>query len=174
MALDLTPEQKATGKANFEQAAGDLARAGKMNTMVVGGAADPKKPDRRDFLKTGLAVGAVIPVSAAVYYGYHSWTGNKAVRTALIGCGDEGGVLVGAPCSPLGVVHADDLDGSGQARVGGRVDNHRLEVPAAGHTMTKALWTLGMRSMHPATLFTVSTRMMSIRAIASHRPLTAL
>ena len=66
-----------------------------MNTMVVGGAADPKKPDRRDFLKTGLAVGAVIPVSAAVYYGYHSWTGNKAVRTALIGCGDEGGVLVG-------------------------------------------------------------------------------
>ena len=26
MALDLTPEQKATGKANFEQAAGDLAR----------------------------------------------------------------------------------------------------------------------------------------------------
>src|SRR6266568_1084196 len=95
MALDLTPEQKATGKANFEQAAGDLARAGKMNTMVVGAAADPKKPDRRDFLKTGLAVGAVVPVSAAVYYGYHEWKGNKAVRTALIGCGDEGGVLVG-------------------------------------------------------------------------------
>ena len=95
MALDLTPEQKATGKANFEQAAGDLARNGQMHSMVVGGPADPKKPDRRDFLKTGLAVGAVIPVSAAVYYGYQSWTGNKAVKTALIGCGDEGGVLVG-------------------------------------------------------------------------------
>ncbi|VTT97673.1 oxidoreductase domain protein : Probable NADH-dependent dehydrogenase OS=Planctomyces maris DSM 8797 GN=PM8797T_28399 PE=4 SV=1: GFO_IDH_MocA [Gemmataceae bacterium] len=96
MALDLTPEQKATGKANFEQAAGDLARAGKMNTMAVGGSpVDPQKPDRRDFIKVGLAAGAVVPVSAAVYYGYQSWKGNKAVRTALIGTGDEGGVLIG-------------------------------------------------------------------------------
>ena len=70
MALDLTPEQKATGKANFEQATGDLARAGRMNTMVAGGAPDPKNPDRRDFLKVGLAAGAVVPVSAAVYFGY--------------------------------------------------------------------------------------------------------
>jgi predicted dehydrogenase len=95
MSLDLTPEQKATGKANFDQATGDLARAGKMNSMVVGGPADPKNPDRRDFLKAGIAAGAVVPVSAAVYYGYHTWKGNKAVKTALIGCGDEGGVLVG-------------------------------------------------------------------------------
>ena len=95
MALDLTPEQKATGKTNFEQATGDLARNGHMNSMAVGGPVDSKKPDRRDFLKTGLAVGAVVPVSAAVYFGYHSWKGNKAVRTALIGTGDEGGVLVG-------------------------------------------------------------------------------
>ncbi|MCS7272255.1 MAG: twin-arginine translocation signal domain-containing protein, partial [Gemmataceae bacterium] len=96
MALDLTPEQKAIGRANFEQAAGDLAREGKMTTMVVGGSpVDPSHPDRRDFLKAGLAAGAVVPVSAAVYFGYHSWKGNKAVRTALIGCGDEGGVLVG-------------------------------------------------------------------------------
>ncbi|MDY3556365.1 Gfo/Idh/MocA family oxidoreductase [Gemmata sp. JC717] len=94
MALDLTPEQKAAGKANFEQAAGDLARAGKMNSMVTGGT-DPNKPDRRDVLKAGLAAGAVVPVSAAVYYGYSSWKGNRAVRTALIGAGDEGGVLVG-------------------------------------------------------------------------------
>jgi predicted dehydrogenase len=95
MALDLTPEQKATGKANFEQASGDLARAGRMNSMVVGGAPDSGKPDRRDFIKVGLAAGAVVPVSAAVYFGYQSWKGNKAVRTALIGTGDEGGVLVG-------------------------------------------------------------------------------
>jgi predicted dehydrogenase len=94
MALDLTPEQKAAGKANFEQAAGDLARAGKMNSMVVGGT-DPKHPHRRDALKAALAAGAVVPVSAAVYFGYESWKGNKAVRTALIGTGDEGGVLVG-------------------------------------------------------------------------------
>lgn len=95
MSLDLTPEQKATGKANFEQTAGDLARAGKSKTMVTGGEPDPKNPDRRDVLKAGLAAGAVVPVSAAVYFGYSSWKGNKAVKTALIGCGDEGGVLVG-------------------------------------------------------------------------------
>ena len=94
MALDLTPEQKAAGKANFEQAAGDLARAGKMDSMVTGGT-DPTKPDRRDFIKATVAAGAVVPVSAAVYFGYNSWKGNKAVRTALIGTGDEGGVLVG-------------------------------------------------------------------------------
>ncbi len=95
MALDLTPEQRATGKANFEQAAGDLARNGQMHSMAVGGPIDPKKPDRRDFLKAGIAAGAVVPVSAAVYFGYQSWKGNKAVKTAFIGCGDEGGVLVG-------------------------------------------------------------------------------
>jgi predicted dehydrogenase len=94
MSLDLTPEQKATGKANYEQAAGDLARAGKMNSMATGGT-DPKKPDRRDVLKAALAAGAVVPVSAAVYFGYDSWKGNRAVRTAVIGTGDEGGVLVG-------------------------------------------------------------------------------
>ncbi|MFM8275252.1 MAG: hypothetical protein ACKODX_23365, partial [Gemmata sp.] len=94
MALDLTPEQKAAGKANFEQAAGELARAGKMDSLVTGGT-DPNKPDRRDVLKASLAAGAVVPVSAAVYFGYDAWKGNKAVRTALIGTGDEGGVLVG-------------------------------------------------------------------------------
>jgi predicted dehydrogenase len=96
MSLDLTPEQKATGKANYDQAAGDLARANRMKTMAVGGSpVDPDKPDRRDFLRTGLAAGAVVPVSAAVYFGYQTWKGNKAVKTALIGTGDEGGVLVG-------------------------------------------------------------------------------
>ncbi len=100
MSLDLNPEQKAAGKANFEQASGDLARAGKMDSMVTGDgrampSPDDKNPDRRDVLKAGLAAGAVVPVSAAVYYGYSSWKGNKAVRTALIGTGDEGGVLVG-------------------------------------------------------------------------------
>ncbi len=75
MALDLTPEQKAIGKQNFEQASGDLSRRGFMQSMA--------------------AAGAVVPLSAAVYFGYDSWKGNKAVRTALIGCGDEGGVLIG-------------------------------------------------------------------------------
>lgn len=84
MALDLTPEQKAVGKKNFEQAAGDLARM-----------RDAKDPNRRDFMKSMAAAGAVVPLSAAVYFGYESWKGNKAVKTALIGCGDEGGVLIG-------------------------------------------------------------------------------
>ncbi len=75
MALDLTQEQKAIGKKNYEQAAGDLTRRGFMKSMAAGA--------------------AVVPISAAVYFGYESWKGNKAVRTALIGCGDEGGVLVG-------------------------------------------------------------------------------
>jgi|SRR5579883_513773 len=81
MALDLTPEQRTVGKKNFEQAAGDLARM--------------KGPDRRDFIKSMAAAGAVVPLSAAAYFGYESWKGNKAVKTALIGCGDEGGVLIG-------------------------------------------------------------------------------
>ncbi len=94
MSLDLTPEQKAAGKANFDQAAGDLTREGRMKSMVAGGT-DPKNPDRRDVLKASLAAAAVVPVSAAVYFGYNSWKGSKAVRTALIGAGDEGGVLIG-------------------------------------------------------------------------------
>src|SRR5262249_22677456 len=64
-----------TGRRNFESATGELTRRGFMKSMVAGA--------------------AVVPLSAAVYYGYSSWKGNKAVRTALIGCGDEGGVLIG-------------------------------------------------------------------------------
>src|SRR5262245_9552367 len=75
MALDLTQDQKDKGKRNFEQATGDLTRRG--------------------FMKSMLAGAAVVPVSAAVYFGYETWKGNKAVKTALIGGGDEGGISVG-------------------------------------------------------------------------------
>ena len=75
MAIDLTTEQREVGKKNFAAASGDLTRRGFMKSMVAGA--------------------AIVPVSAAVYYGYDSWKGNKAVRTALIGAGDEGGVLIG-------------------------------------------------------------------------------
>ncbi|HEY2783618.1 MAG TPA: Gfo/Idh/MocA family oxidoreductase [Fimbriiglobus sp.] len=75
MALDLTEEQRIAGRRNFEEATGELTRRGFMKSMV--------------------AAGAVVPLTAAVYFGYDSWRGNKAVRTALVGCGDEGGVLVG-------------------------------------------------------------------------------
>lgn len=75
MPLDMTAEQKEIGRRNFAEASGELTRRGFMKSMVAGA--------------------AIVPVSAAVYYGYDSWKGNKAVRTALIGTGDEGGVLVG-------------------------------------------------------------------------------
>src|SRR3954469_23483039 len=75
MALDLTAEQKELGKGNANVAAGDLTRRGFMKSMAVGAA--------------GLA-----PVAAATYYGYEAMHG-KPVKAALIGCGDEGGVLMG-------------------------------------------------------------------------------
>jgi predicted dehydrogenase len=76
MALDMTPEQKDIGKANFHRAVGTYGLT------------------RRDFMKGLLATGAVLPVSAAAYYGYGKLHG-KPVKVGLIGAGDEGGVLVG-------------------------------------------------------------------------------
>ena len=75
MALDLTAEQKELGKGNANAAAGELTRRGFMKSMAIAGA--------------GLA-----PVAAASYFGYEAWKG-KPVKAALIGTGDEGGVLVG-------------------------------------------------------------------------------
>src|SRR5262245_5385511 len=83
MALDVTPEEKAVGQANFDRVAGQLTR----NELT-----------RRDFIKSlALTGGIVVPVSAAVYFGYKSdeGPGGKPVKAALIGAGDEGGVLIG-------------------------------------------------------------------------------
>ncbi len=74
MALDLTADQKNLGKANTNEAAAEL--------------------HRRGFMKSVAAGAAVVPVAAAAYYGYNAVQG-KPVKTALIGCGDEGGVLLG-------------------------------------------------------------------------------
>ncbi|HLJ95352.1 MAG TPA: Gfo/Idh/MocA family oxidoreductase [Gemmataceae bacterium] len=76
MSLYLTSEQKAAGKANFDRAVGTHAL------------------NRRDFMKGMLAAGAVLPISAAAYFGYEKARGNP-VKVGLIGGGDEGGVLVG-------------------------------------------------------------------------------
>jgi predicted dehydrogenase len=77
MALDLTAEQKQLGKANFESASHDLSRLGFMKSLAAGA--------------------AVAPVAAAVYFGYESIKEKTPgpVKAALIGCGDEGGVLLG-------------------------------------------------------------------------------
>lgn len=77
MAIDMTPEQRTQGEKNFNAATDQLGL------------------NRRGFLKAGiLGAGAVGGSAAAVYYGYQSVQGNP-VRAALIGTGDEGGVLVG-------------------------------------------------------------------------------
>src|SRR5262245_1634107 len=74
MALDLTAEQKELGKGNANAAVGDLTRRGFMKSMAIGAA--------------GLA-----PVAAATYYGFEAMKG-RPLRAALIGTGDEGGVLL--------------------------------------------------------------------------------
>src|SRR5262245_60791562 len=91
MALDMTPEQREIGKANFQRTVGGMAQE-----PAPAGGVEPGRPGvtRRRFLKGLLAAGAVLPVSAAAYFGYTRLHGNP-VRAGLIGAGDEGGVLVG-------------------------------------------------------------------------------
>jgi predicted dehydrogenase len=77
MAIDLTPEQRKVGEENFKRAADGLGL------------------NRREFLKAGTAAtAAVAGTLAAAYFGYKSALG-RPVKAALIGGGDEGGVLVG-------------------------------------------------------------------------------
>ena len=78
MALDLTTEEKQLGKENFAQVATDLTRRDLLKSLVMAG-------------------GVAIPASAAAYFTYDKWKteGFKPVRAALLGAGDEGGVLVG-------------------------------------------------------------------------------
>jgi predicted dehydrogenase len=76
MAIELTSEQRDTGKKNFQRLVGHHGLT------------------RREFMQGMLAAGAVVPISAAAYFGYTAFQG-KPVKVALIGTGDEGGVLVG-------------------------------------------------------------------------------
>lgn len=75
MALNLTAEDKALGRANFQDVSGELTRRGFMKSLVVAG-------------------GAVAVAGSAAYFGYQKLNG-KPVKAALIGTGDEGGVLIG-------------------------------------------------------------------------------
>ncbi len=79
MAMNLTAEEKAIGKANFERVVGQHYT---------------HELTRRDFMKGLVAAGTILPISAAVYFGYEKLQGNP-VKAGLIGAGDEGGVLVG-------------------------------------------------------------------------------
>src|SRR5262245_65867184 len=91
MALDMTPEQRDIGRANFHRTVGGLA--GEPAAPPAGG---PGGVTRRGFMKGLLAAGAVLPVTAAAYFGYTRLHGGRPVRAGLIGSGDEGGVLGGA------------------------------------------------------------------------------
>jgi predicted dehydrogenase len=86
MALDMTPEQRDIGKANFDRAVDRLA--------AQSDAAPRRGPTRRGFMRGLMAAGAAVPLSAAAYFGYTRLRG-RPVRAGLIGAGDEGGVLVG-------------------------------------------------------------------------------
>ena len=71
----LSPEEKAVGQGNFQNAVGI---------------------NRRDFLKTGIAAGAVSGAGlGAMYFGYEASVGNP-LRVGVIGTGDEGNVLLGS------------------------------------------------------------------------------
>jgi predicted dehydrogenase len=77
MATNLTAEQQQKGQENFQAAVNQLGL------------------NRRDLLKAGvLGLGALGAAGVATYFGYQSIQGS-AVKAALIGGGDEGGVLVG-------------------------------------------------------------------------------
>lgn len=91
MALDMTPEQKDIGKGNFNRVVGKLAEADAQEQQAQG-------ITRRRFMQGMIAAGATVPISAAAYFGYryHGFpTTMRPVKAALIGAGDEGGVLVG-------------------------------------------------------------------------------
>ena len=73
--MNLTPEQKAIGKTNFDTAVGFT---------------------RRDFLMGGIAAGAVSGAGlGAMYFKYGKSVGDP-LRVGVIGTGDEGNVLMGA------------------------------------------------------------------------------
>src|SRR5690349_3947567 len=100
MALDMTPEERKTGQENFNRVADGLTR--------------------RDFMKSlALTGGVVVPVSAALYFGYKAdGVNGKPVKTALIGAGDEGGVLIGEHNPKyLEIVAVCDIRPSNQERI---------------------------------------------------------
>lgn len=87
-----TPEQEQIGKDNFNEAVGI---------------------SRRDFMKTAAAAGTGL---GALYFGYSKLKG-KPVRTAFIGTGDEGNVLINEhPTDYMDIVAIADLRPANQER----------------------------------------------------------
>ncbi|QDT69385.1 Glucose--fructose oxidoreductase precursor [Planctomycetes bacterium MalM25] len=79
--MNLTDEQKAIGKDNFERVTGELLDSNE---------------SRRDFLKEVSLAGAVAGVGfGGAYWGYGKALDDR-LRVGVIGTGDEGNVLIGA------------------------------------------------------------------------------
>lgn len=90
MALDMSPQEKAVGDANFKRSVGQLANNQVNVPNPQGGMT------RRQFMQGLVAAGATVPIAAAAYYGYtNNSFRERPVRAAVIGVGDEGGVLIG-------------------------------------------------------------------------------
>jgi len=99
MAIDTTPEQKEVGKDNFARAAEGLTRRGFMKSLALAG-------------------GALVPAAAATYFGYQKLNGGDAVKAAVIGTGDEGGVLMSEhPKDFLRIVAVCDIRPSNLKRI---------------------------------------------------------
>src|SRR5947209_2836980 len=125
MALDMTPEQREIGKANFHRTVGGMAQE---PNAAGGGAPSGPGMTRRGFMKGMLAAGAVLPVSAAAYFGYTRLHGNP-VRAGLIGAGDEGGVLVGEHNPEfLEFIAYSDIRPTNQKRI---FEDERVRNPAS-------------------------------------------
>jgi predicted dehydrogenase len=80
----LTPEEREAGKQNFYSA---------LESYDQSPAAEPFK--RRDFLKGVIGVGAAAGLTTGCKYFGYTPIGDP-LRVAVIGAGDEGGVLIGA------------------------------------------------------------------------------
>ena len=90
--MQLTPEQKTVGKNNFSEAVGFT---------------------RRDFMKGAAGAGSGL---GAMYFGYEKLKG-KRIRTAFIGTGDEGNVLINEhPTDYMEIVAIADLRPANQKR----------------------------------------------------------
>ncbi|MCI0684263.1 MAG: Gfo/Idh/MocA family oxidoreductase [Gemmataceae bacterium] len=98
MAMYLTEDQRTKGTAAYQQQVG-------------------RHLTRRDFMKGVLGASVVLPIGAAAYFGYRKLEG-RPVQAALIGAGDEGGVLVGQ-INPeyLEIVAVSDIRPSNKKRI---------------------------------------------------------
>ncbi len=96
--MNLNPEEKIIGKENYLSAVEALDKKRQDDAAKVP-AAEPTDANRRKFLKEIVGLGIVSGAGlGAAYFGYGDSSGGlaKPLRVALIGTGDEGGVLIGA------------------------------------------------------------------------------